>query len=678
MFLKFIDIDFETRSICKLFTDGAFNYAKDESTEILIIAWSFDQGKTVDSYNPFFNSIEKLKAFILKVKRYIKRGYLIRAFNSMFELLIWNYVGTRQFDFPTLKIKNFYCVMAECCAMGFPASLENAALALRLQEKKDSEGKTLIKFFCNPSTKKGELFKNPFEFRDKFNTFIAYGEQDIRTQIAVSNRCKKLTDYQLEIFWLTEKMNLRGIPLDNKMIQSALVLNERSKEINNSKIQKITEGAVEKCTQTKVITEWINNKGYSIPNLQAETIVKILRKKDVPKRIRQVLKLRQEGSRTSVGKYQKAQCYIDENNRMHDFIKAFIATTGRWGARGVQCHNFPKPGRDWPKWYKHDVLCSLIVEQQYELIEFIYGSVSEALKVATRGFIKAPEGYKLIAGDYAQIEARIVMWMANDPVGLQDFEEMNRDPNKDIYKKMAAQIFNCVASAIEKGSFERDVGKETVLGCGFGMGFAKFLHTCINKRSLDVTEVVAEKAVKGYRQRYQRVPIAWRECEKQAIKAIKNPGEYFNACDAKITYLHDGQDLFALLPSGRRLCYPLANLQRGVDKWGNEKDFIHYYVWNTSAHVGYQWEEISIWGGTLFQHTVQGTAADIMANGMFNAEKAGYPIIFTVHDEAISLVKNNKHFNAAIFTQELCKLPPYARDLPIKAESDEGFRYQKF
>jgi len=72
--------------------------------------------------------------------------------------------------------------------------------------------------------------------------------------------------------------------------------------------------------------------------------------------------------------------------------------------------------------------------------------------------IIAPEGYTIIDADSAQIEARVLAWLAGQDDLVTAFAE-----GKDVYKKMASAIYGKPEFEISKD--ERFVGKTTILGC---------------------------------------------------------------------------------------------------------------------------------------------------------------------------------------------------------------------
>ena len=91
--------------------------------------------------------------------------------------------------------------------------------------------------------------------------------------------------------------------------------------------------------------------------------------------------------------------------------------------------------------------------------------------------IKAPEGHSIIDCDSAQIEARVLAWLAGQEDLITAFAE-----GKDVYKKMASAIYGKPEYEIDKQ--ERFVGKCVVLGC-FGPDTQVLTHVGW-KRIVDV------------------------------------------------------------------------------------------------------------------------------------------------------------------------------------------------
>ncbi|MBM6697122.1 hypothetical protein H6A11_08880, partial [Bifidobacterium pullorum subsp. saeculare] len=73
-----------------------------------------------------------------------------------------------------------------------------------------------------------------------------------------------------------------------------------------------------------------------------------------------------------------------------------------------------------------------------------------------------------------------------------------------------------------------------------------------------------------------------------------------------------------------------------------------------------------LYGGLLCENNTQGTARDVLVNGMFKAEAAGYPIILTVYDEIIAEVPRG-FGDLKAFERLICELPAWADGLPVAA-----------
>lgn len=680
---KFLDLDFETKSKADLLKVGAAKYAQDPSTKIIISsfqAWGMKKpinfSPALPRYSRRLNKLNHctLKSYLKKISRNPDR-YKIRAHHSEFEYWNYNENGVLQFDWPPLPIEAFYCTMSVSGANSYPAAEEKAAIAMNLSEQKDAEGKRLMKMFSNPSRKEGELFKDPNDYPNEFRGYIDYCDQDVRTQRAIVDHCQPLSPFQEQIFFLTEKMNIRGLPIDLRMCRGAIKLAKKYHERSDVRVQEITGKEITSAKQTVALTDWLNRvKKAKVPNLKAQTVERLLKKTNLDPVVRELLEIRQGVSKSSTSKYVKALEMSARNGRVHGSLKAYLTITGRWAGRGLQIHNFSKPnGKVFPDWSKYDIeyLCKLIARSDIDAIEQAFGNVMEVLKGATRSMIRAPKGYKLITADYSQVEARITMWLANCKQGLSDF-----GGDGLIYEKMAGTIFETSYTNIVKGHWQRDLGKETVLGCGFGMGKEKFFVTCTLERGLDITRDIANRGVDSYRERYPEVPQAWKDCEKAAIKAMLHKGRSISVLNGRLEYRYIKGALRCKLPSGRFIYYPEACYKLGPNHFGGQSEQIFYKNWKDTRGAGKQWDYTSIWGGIFFQHAVQGSAGDLIGYGLLNVEKAGYDVIFTVHDEGASLVPIG-FGNVPEYQRLLCETEEWAKGIPLIAEGWEGPRYKK-
>ena len=299
-----------------------------------------------------------------------------------------------------------------------------------------------------------------------------------------------------------------------------------------------------------------------------------------------------------------------------------------------------------------------------DIFEMMYPDVINAISAALRGFITAEKGHDLIAADFAQIEARTVMMLAGCIRGIEDFRH-----SRDIYLALAKEIYNRTLTKADKE--ERQLGKVGVLGCGFQMGAERFKEHAKNQAGLIISDELAQKTVKTYRETYPEVVRLWYAQERAAINAVRNPGKLIK--EGAVMWKVQKGFLYCRLPSGRCLAYPEPKIQIIKTKWDTEKESLTFM-----AEVGQSrtWMREHTYGGKIVENIVQATARDLMVNGMFNAEKAGYKIVMTVHDEVIAEVPEG--FGSVEEFENLLASPPdWAKDYPIKAEGWRGKRYRK-
>jgi len=134
-----LHLDFETRSLVELKSQGLWNYSHDASTDVWCLAWAFgDDEPSIWTPDPTDDDPRR-------VCDWVADGGRVVAHNAPFELAIWNNIMTPRYGWPELKPEQTYCTMAMAYAMGLPGALEDVALALGLKMLKDTEGRSLYR-----------------------------------------------------------------------------------------------------------------------------------------------------------------------------------------------------------------------------------------------------------------------------------------------------------------------------------------------------------------------------------------------------------------------------------------------------------------------------------------------------------------------------------------------------
>ena len=162
----------------------------------------------------------------------------------------------------------------------------------------------------------------------------------------------------------------------------------------------------------------------------------------------------------------------------------------------------------------------------------------------------------------------------------------------------------------------------------------------------------------------------WYDSENYAIEAVRHKDTTIGS--KAVNWLFDGKDLRCQLPSGRTINYPGAHLDYTDSPVGKKLTLFYWAVNSTTK----RWDKEKTYGGKIVENITQAVARDILAQAMLRVEKAGYPVIFSVHDEIVSEVPENKG-SLDDFRRLLCVPTSWMAGLPIKAECWSGKRYKK-
>jgi DNA polymerase I-like protein with 3'-5' exonuclease and polymerase domains len=276
-----------------------------------------------------------------------------------------------------------------------------------------------------------------------------------------------------------------------------------------------------------------------------------------------------------------------------------------------------------------------------------------------RKSIKAPEGHVVIAVDSAQIEARVVAWLAGQDDLVEDFRN-----GVDIYSKFASDVYERpIDKSIDK--VERFVGKTCILGLGYGMGKDKFKSTLkigMAGVSVDLPLEDAERIVKLYRQKYERITSLWADADK-ALPAIANGFDYkFGATIA-----------LCATPEGIRLPNDMLVRYPGLHKT-NEG-----FVYTTKRG------SIKIYGGKVVENVVQALARIVVFDQMAKIDQefrkrdsadTRFKVALTVHDEVVAVVPKIDAQRSLDFMIKVMSTPPqWAQGLPVACEGDFALTY---
>ena len=636
-------IDFETRSAIDLAEQGLDIYANDPTTEVLCIAFG-TQPSDVVVHKPYIFTEQPLWRLI----NHVKDGGKIQAWNAMFEYAIWNCVCVPKYGWPPLRLEQCIDTMAIAAANNVPQSLGDASIFMDAAHQKDTRGRYLIQKLCKPH--KGVFNNDPELMAEMFS----YCQQDVRTEMAIGSVLRPLTELEQEVWTLTQRINLRGVPVDPNELHNACLAVVRAQDALDNECVSLTGF---KPSERAKLLGWVNKMMIEpLPDLTAETVEKTLKLEHLFKPLRRALELRQEGSQTSVAKYAKMM-EIQREGRIRNTLVYHGASTGRWASRGgLNLQNIARP-----------TLEDEAIERAIPSVFMAGNGTMQELSSLVRSAIKAPEGKTFVDVDFSSIENRVGVYLA----GQKDKVELFRK-GLDEYKVFASEsLYRVPYDEVTKD--QRQVSKSAVLGAMFGQG-AKGLVKYAGGMGVTLSEGQAKGAVDNYRASYAKVKNLWALCETAAIDAVQNPGTAFSA-GQKIKMKMAKQALWMQLPSGRLICWQRPQLELLTTPWGSEKLGVTVHSQNTYTR---QWGRNALIGSSLFQSAVQGTARDFLASAMLNLEINNYEIVNSIHDEVLLLVEEQNAKTALDDVMRIMVTPPkWAPDFPLAAEGWSGKRYRK-
>jgi len=499
---------------------------------------------------------------------------------------------------------------------GLPMSLDAAGAALRLPEQKLKEGKALINYFCKPCrptiANGGRTRNMPHHAPDKWERFKEYAGGDVVTMRDEFKRLRRfpVPDWERKVWALDARINERGVLVDTELAQAAIAVDEAFTADHGAELQRLT--GLDNPNSVAQLKEWLETVGVQVDSLNKATVAD-LRKTVTDPTTRRVLELRQMLGKTSTKKYQAMIAAAGKDDRVRGIMQYYGAgRTGRWAGRIVQPQNLPQNHLD-----AIGTVRELVRERDLETLELLYDSVPDVLSQLIRTALVAKPGHTFLVADYAAIEARVIAYLAGEKWRMDVFAQ-----GGDIYCSSASQMFKVPVVKHGINGHLRQKGKIAELACGYGGGVGALKAFGADKMGLgedEMADIVAQ-----WRQASPTIPKFWRDAEKAAKSALKQPGRTFTLpCGVK--YMRDADALRCRLPSGRILSYWGAYLD--VD------DAVRFWGQNQTTR---KWEKTETWGGKLVENIVQAYARDCLAVALLRLDAAGYRIVFHVHDEIIA------------------------------------------
>lgn len=659
--MKTLSIDIETYSSVDLAKCGVYKYTEATDFDILLFGYSADGnpvqvvdlacGETIppEVIAALTNDDVTKWAFNAQFERIClsrwlrDHGGFDNAYYSIPEDTVGNY----------LDPASWKCTMIWSAYMGLPLSLEGVGAVLGLGKQKLTEGKELIKYFCQPcaptKTNGGRTRNLPENAPDKWDAFKRYNIRDVEVEMSIQEKLAKfpVPETVWEQYHLDQEINDRGVALDMELVHQAIAMDTRSRADLTAAMKKLT--ALDNPNSVQQMKQWLSDNGLEVDSLGKKEVAEML--KTAPAELQKVLLLRQQLAKSSVKKYQAMEKAVCADGRARGMFQFYGANrTGRWAGRIIQMQNLPQNHLPDLAEARGLVRCG-----DFEGVELLYEDVPDTLSQLIRTAFVPKPGYKFIVSDFSAIEARVLAWFAGEIWRQEVFEK-----GGDIYCASASQMFKVPVEKHGVNGHLRQKGKiaELALGYGGSVGALKAMGAL----EMGLSEDELQPLVTAWRNSNQNIVRFWWDIDRAAMNAVKYhmDGE---VCGIKFCY-QSGM-LFITLPSGRHLSYVKPKL--GTNQFGSEC-ITYEGIGGTK-----KWERLETYGPKLVENIVQATSRDILCYAMRTLSHCF--ITMHIHDELV--IEASPCVDLKVLCEQMGRTPPWANGLKLRADGYETMFYKK-
>ena len=659
--MKTLSIDIETYSSVDLAKCGVYKYTEATDFDILLFGYSADSNpvQVVDLASGETIPLEIIAALTnddvtkwafnaqferICLSRWLRdHGSFDNAYYSIPEDTVGNY----------LNPASWRCTMIWSAYMGLPLSLEGVGAVLGLGKQKLTEGKELIKYFCQPcaptKSNGGRTRNLPENAPDKWDAFKRYNIRDVEVEMSIQEKLAKfpVPETVWEQYHLDQEINDRGVALDMELVHQAIAMDTRSRADLTAAMKKLT--ALDNPNSVQQMKQWLSDNGLEVDSLGKKEVAEML--KTAPAELQKVLLLRQQLAKSSVKKYQAMEKAVCADGRARGMFQFYGANrTGRWAGRIIQMQNLPQNHLPDLAEARGLVRCG-----DFEGVELLYEDVPDTLSQLIRTAFVPKPGYKFIVSDFSAIEARVLAWFAGEIWRQEVFEK-----GGDIYCASASQMFKVPVEKHGVNGHLRQKGKiaELALGYGGSVGALKAMGAL----EMGLSEDELQPLVTAWRNSNQNIVRFWWDIDRAAMNAVKYhmDGE---VCGVKFCY-QSGM-LFITLLSGRHLSYVKPKL--GTNQFGSEC-ITYEGIGGTK-----KWERLETYGPKLVENIVQATSRDILCYAMRTMSHCF--ITMHIHDELV--IEARPGVDLKVLCEQMGRTPPWANGLKLRADGYETMFYKK-
>lgn len=366
-------MDFETRALPgvsgtdeSVVTAGTYRYARNSYP--VLLTWAIGDMPVECVELRDFSKRLRFDALPIRLQDFALNAALFEeqwlvAWNMGFDRAVWN----RQFTSLPMPIGATLDAMAQAVASNLPPDLQGASKFIGRGGKQD-DGKYLINLFSRANG------GTPQSHPEEWERYKSYAIRDTHELREVFKTTRKLPRREWEEYWVSERINERGMRVDLDFCRRAAAIAEADKARTNKLLRHLTDGAIEKISQVAkladwlwdrldspearnlMIKEWDEEEGEEIvgkiglDRARVEALQAFFRAReealdgltDDEWRLLDILDLRQFGGSATPMKFSKILQQHDEGRLKGQYVFNGAQQTGRFSSRGVQVHNLTR------------------------------------------------------------------------------------------------------------------------------------------------------------------------------------------------------------------------------------------------------------------------------------------------------------------------------------------------
>jgi len=698
----YLFLDFETS--CDLDINvGTYNYVNHASFKVVCSAWyktpSLERLNEINS-----DQVQFCLGFLpIEVLDDVTN---VVAHNAFFEGTILHRLTVSKYAPSHFK---FIDTMSMCAVVGIPLSLGGASIALGVGSKfsKEHEVKKCLR------SKPIEQFTE-----EELQDLSEYNKVDVELSAKIFDKLKFFySAYEHSISTYTLNKNFLGIKIDAELLGKALsTVEEFTSQCTEEHIRQLTDGVLYSINQNVAMARYLG-----VENIQQDTLLEALNNEDLSDNKKELIKLRLYSTNQLFSKFKilkrtmhpripGSSCWYNTN-----FLAYHAAITGRFAGRDFQIQNLPAS-----KFSREEIVSKLDLRPvDKSTLPYLFSTFRKLI-------LPHHPSHKVISCDYAQIEPRVLSFVAGQDDLLDQFKN-----NEPVYEIMASKIFNTPVESISKE--QRHLGKVAVLGCGYGMGAKRFaeqnhiehlithdgefrylggfefsLHgitydltsyeeeikkffvktengyvnwetdailETVQLFSLQILHIISQinchvvsplHIVSQYRLTNYKIRNLWSDIDDLLMGIGEKEIMALNCLEfeTKPSFLPKVETMLTIrLPSKRKIIYPGFRYNHSTRK---------SEVFLRSQTGDMKW--FSMWGGSFTENICQAIARDILVAGLLALRDHKFATMFSVHDEFVVSADPTR-----VKELEECVLnsaPDWAKEIPLKVETTIGDTYE--